>query len=980
MKRSTFSLGLALCCLFVLSAAAQNIKAALSGRVLDPQEAVVVNAKVTITDEQRGAARALTTDNEGAFQFTALEPGSYTLRVEAAGFSKYERKGLRLLVGENPNLLVALQINVSETADCIDCDGFSSPQIQTAESKTARSFSAEEMNDLPVQAGGQGRNFYAQARTAPGVAVSTVAHAPFAVGGQRPLNNNYLVDSMDNTDAYTGRIAGRGVTEQLISQEAVASFELLTHNFKAEYGRNSGGIVSLVSKAGSNRFHGSVYEYHNNSALAARNFFETAKPSRRSNLAGFTFGGPIRKDKIFFFGQYEVFRVRGNAPTLYQGLTDDERARAVPAVRALVELYPRAPQANARQFSIALPNNTDQATFLVRGDYYLNEKQRVMARFNQTRSRREAYGQGNIVSSYTPGERITLSGTVQHTHTITASLLNEARIGYSRQVENDLDDKIKPLFLGDPSINGEVGLLRVTGLNTVGIPSYLNQYNFQNNYQFSDDVTWVHRAHTFKFGSSVRRVQINGGNIDNTFRGQLTFLSINDFLAGKAASYTRNVGNPRIGLRRTEWPSYAQDDWKVTPRLTLNIGVRYEYNTAPREAANRLAQKYLLSTDRNNVAPRFGFAWQPFKDNKTVVRGGYGIYYNVLEMSFLGLTRFNPPFIQSFTASNPTLPDLLGKAQLAIPSGLVTVDPHAATPYAEHINLTVERELFNPQSTISVSYVGTLAHKLSRTRRPNGGENLAQALRPAPTVGVVSRLETSANSSYHSLQASWSHRFTHDLQVRAAYTWSKFIDDTSAIVTANAGLDRSAITLDEHNLRLDRAVSDFDIPHIFTLTSIYRLPLLRGHRWLGGWSLTAIGMMQAGRPFTLYSGTNNPEGSNNNRVNDVPGTLVRDGAAFAAVRLANSVMKAQLTPVAGTLGTLGRNTERGDSLLDWSFSLSKDLAVRESVKVQMRAELFNAFNVTNFSSYDSVLTSPNFGRALAAFDPRRAQLALRVAF
>jgi outer membrane receptor protein involved in Fe transport len=977
MNRLSFLPGLALCLLAAGAAQAQNIKAAVSGRVLDPQGAVVTNAKVTVVDEQRGAARTLTTDGEGAFQFNALEPGSYTLRVEADGFGGYERKGLSLLVGENPSLQIDLSIVARE--EVIYLDG-GAPLIQLEESKAARSFSAEEMNDLPVQAGGTGRNFYAQARTAPGVALSTVAHAPFAVGGQRPFNNNYLVDSMDSTDAYTGRIAGRGVTEQLISQEAVASFELLTHNFKAEYGRNSGGIVSLVSKAGTNEFHGSVYEYHNNSALSARNFFETAKPSRRSNLAGFTFGGPVRRDKIFFFGQYEVFRLRGNAPTLYQGLTDDERARAVPAVRALIDLYPRAPQAGARQFSVALPNNTDQATFLARGDVYLNERQRVMARYNQTKSSRESYGSGNLTNSYTPGERVTLSATVQHTYTITPSLLNEARAGYSRQVENDLDEQITPLFLGDAKLNGEVGLLRVTGLSTLGIPSFLNQYNFQNNYQFSDDVTWTYRAHTFKFGSSARRVQINGGNVDNTFRGQLTFLSVNDFLAGRAASYTRNVGNPRIGLRRTEWHSYAQDDWKVTQWLTLNLGVRYELNTAPREAANRLAEKYLLSTDLSNVAPRFGFAWQPFRDSKTVVRGGYGIYYNVVEMSFLGLTRFNPPFIESFTAINPALPDLLGKAQRAIPSGLVIPDPGTATPYAQHINLAVERELFGPHSTASVAYVGTLGRKLSRTRRPNGGENLAQASRPDPTVGVVSRLETSASSSYHSLQASLSHRFRQDLQVRAAYTWSKFMDDVSAIATANAGLDRGVIPLDETRLRLDRGVSDFDIPHVFTLTSIYRLPVWRDRRWLGGWSVAAIGTMQAGRPFTLYSGTNNLQGTNNNRVNDAPGALVRDASAFAAVRLADGVTKAQITPAAGRLGTLGRNTERGDGLIDWGFSLSKDFALKESVKVQLRGELFNAFNVTNFNSYDGVLTSPNFGRALSAFEPRRAQLALRVVF
>ncbi|MGE0127208.1 MAG: TonB-dependent receptor [Blastocatellales bacterium] len=959
-------------------AAAQNIKAALSGRVTDANGAIIADAEVSITDQLRGGKRQVITNSQGGFQQPGLEPGRYVVEVSRDGFARYQSREIELKVGDHPQLEIRLQ--PGQVIADVQVVAESPSLVRLDEVKLSRSFTSEEMNDLPVQAGGAGRNFYAQARTAPGVALSTVAHAPFAVGGQRPFNNNYLIDSMDSNDANTGRIAGRGVTEQLISQEAVASFEILTHNFKAEYGRNSGGVVSLVSKSGTNEFHGSLYEYHNDSALSARNFFEAAKPSRRSNLAGFTLGGPVKKDRIFFFGQYEIFRLRGDAPARYQGLTDEERARAVAAVRPLVDLYPRAPQPNARLFTISQPNNTDQYTLLARGDIVLTNKQNLMARFNKTRSDRESYGAGNIVTSFTPGERVTLSGAVQHNYAITPRLLNEARAGYSRQVENDLDEHILPLFLGDPKINGEVGLLRVTGLSSPGIPSYLNQYNFQNNYQFIDDLTWTRGAHQFKFGMSLRRVQVNGGNIDNTFRGQLTFLSVNDFLAGRPASYTRNAGNPRIGLRRTEWQSYAQDDWKITPYLTLNLGLRYELNTAPREALDRIPAQYLLDTDRNNFAPRFGFAWQPFRDSKTVVRGGYGVYFNVLEMSFLGLTRFNPPLIESFTAVNPTFPNLLEKAQRNIPSGLMIPDPNTRTPYAQHINLAVERELWTPRSSLSVAYVSTLGRSLSRARRPNGGENIAQSLRPDPSVGVVTRLETSSLSNYHSLQLSWSQRFSNDLQVRAAYTWSRFIDDVSAIPTSNAGLDRTAIPLDERNLRLDRGVSDFDIPHILTMSYIWRLPFFRQNRWLGGWSVAGISTLQSGRSFTLFSGTNNLEGTNNNRVNDVAGTLTRDTSSAQAISLANGVTRAQITPSAGALGALGRNTERGDGLVDWSFSLSKDFGLTERVRMQLRAELFNAFNATNFNAVDGVLVSPNFGRYTSAFDPRRAQLAARVVF
>jgi hypothetical protein len=510
------------------------------------------------------------------------------------------------------------------------------------------------------------------------------------------------------------------------------------------------------------------------------------------------------------------------------------------------------------------------------------------------------------------------------------------------------------------------------------VQSFANKYEFLNNYQINDDFTWSLKDHTVKFGSSARRVQVNDGFLDNAYRGQLVFNNINDFINGKPASYLRRVGNPRIGLRRTEWHSFAQDDWRITPTLTLNIGLRYEFNTAPREVADRIPSQYLLDADRNNFAPRIGFAWQALP--KTVVRGGYGIYYNALETVFLGLTRYNPPLIQTFTVANPTFPNLLDNATASIPSGLVIPNKDAATPYAQHINLTVERELWNPQSTVSVAYVGTLGRKESRLRLPNGGENAAGFKRPDPTVGVVSVLETSANSSYHSFQVSWSQRVNKDLQVRAAYTFSKYLDYVSGLTSSNTGLDRTLIPLDERNLGLDRGRSDFDIPHIFTLTGIWRAPFFAANRWLGGWSLSGVATLQSGRAYSLFSGTNNLNASNNNRLLDLPNTLIRCGSCATPIQLASGITKAQLTPAAGTLGTLERNTERTDGLVDVGFSLSKDFRLTERVRMQFRGELYNAFNVANFNAVDNVLVSPNFGRYTSAFDPRRAQLVARVVF
>jgi hypothetical protein len=245
---------------------------------------------------------------------------------------------------------------------------------------------------------------------------------------------------------------------------------------------------------------------------------------------------------------------------------------------------------------------------------------------------------------------------------------------------------------------------------------------------------------------------------------------------------------------------------------------------------------------------------------------------------------------------------------------------------------------------------------------------------------VVSLLETSANSSYHSLQMSWSQRVNKDLQLRAAYTFSKYLDYVSGLTSSNTGLDRAQIPLDEKQLYLDRGRSDYDIPHIFTLTGIWRVPFLASNRWLGGWSLSSVASVQSGRTYSLFSGTNNLNASNNNRLLDLPNTLIRCGSCATAIRLGSGVTKAQLTPIAGTLGTIGRNTERTDGLVDISFSLAKDFRLTEGIRLQLRGELFNAINVTNFNAIDSVLVSPNFGRYNSAFDPRRAQLVARVVF
>ncbi len=734
--------------------------------------------------------------------------------------------------------------------------------------------------------------------------------------------------------------------------------------------------MSLITKSGTNDFHGSAYSYHNNSEFSARNFFDSTVPKERTNLPGFTLGGPILRNRAFFFSQYERFTVRGTGRSTFQGLTAEEKASAVPAVRALANLYQTVPSAAARIFTLGTPNRVNLDTYLFRGDFLLTNRQTLMARLSNTKSGSQYQDTGGIIGSATNGARQTLGATVQHSTAFTPALFNEARLGFNRQVALDSETP-RPNYLGDPTLNGSIGSLRVTGLTTLGIPTYLNQYNFQNNYQLMDDLTWTHARHTFKLGTSLRRIQVNDGSITSAFRGTLTFNSIAAFLGGLPNSYSIIDGNPKLGLRRTEWQSYFQDDWRLTSRLTLNLGLRYELNTSPSEVYGRISSAYLLPTDRNNFAPRFGLAYKV--NDKTVVRAGYGLFYNVLETTFIGLTRFNPPLLRTFDAVNPRFPNLMAQAQTGLPSGLVVPNQHSATPYAQHLNFTIERQV-SSGSTLSVGYVGTLGRKLSRTRRPNGGEQLAQSFRPDASVGVVNVLETSANSSYHGLQASYSGKFGNDLTVRASYTWSKFIDEISDIAGTNTNVDRTVLALDEQRLFLDRGISALNIGHVATFTYLYRLPFLRAHRVLGGWTLSGMNSLQSGRPYTIFTGTNTPLGNNNQRPLATPGALVFTPSDATAIRCAPGVSAAHLRPDASSFGTLGRNTGTGDRFFDVSLSLQKDFRILERLNSQFRAETYNLFNTTNFLAVDNVMSSATFGRYTSAADSRRVQFAVRFTF
>ncbi len=952
-----FSLGAAF-------AAAQNIGGSLTGQVFDSQGLPVEAAALEIVNLSTGRKYAATSDRSGRFLVPSLPQDLYRVSAAKPGFTDAVADSVRVAIGDAPFVRLSLAPAAASQTVTVSAEVSA---LRTDTPERGASYNAALMNDLPMLGGGTGRNFRTQAYLTPGVSLSTGAHRPFSVSGARNRNNNYLVDSNDFNEAEGGLLMGRGASEQLISTEAIDGMQVLTHNFKAEHGRQNGSIVSLITKRGGNAFHGAAFEYFRNEKLDARNTFDIVRPPLRANNFGFNLGGPLRRNKTFFFVNGEWNIRRSTSAATVQTLNAAQKAQAAPAIAALANLYPEPNVAGTNLFRANPASGVDQNSQVFRVDHEIDSQHRIFWR--TTRLAATNFGAtGASFARYSSGVGPT-GHSLQHIWSATPNILNEARLNYTRFNLND--DFLDPVTLGDPARNGLVGNVTVNGLGSLGHFAFMARKTAQNTFQFADDLSWNRGTHALKFGANIRRLQLNNGTFAPSFTGVLRFNSVPDFLAGRAASYSRNIGNPYIGLRATEWNFYAQDDWRIHRRLTLNLGFRYEFNSVPHEVNGLIEERYRFAPDYNNLAPRFGFAWQADGANKTVVRGGYGIYYNVLELSFVGLTRFNAPRIRNFAAANPAFPDLLANAQAGLATGLVIPQASARQPYSQHLNFSIERELFNPQTVLSVSYVGTLARKMPRASRPNGGDGLAQALRPDPSVGVVNVLETAANSSYNGLQASLQARLGK-LSMRNAYTWSKFIDEVSDFPNSNTGIDRGILALDENKWSLNRAVSDFDMRHVFTSAFSYELP------W--GFRAQSLITLQSGRPFTLYSGTDSPFGTNNNRLMNLPGSLVFDGSARNAVRIADPALRPQLAPARGVFGTLGRNTVTSDSLLSASLGVHKSFALSEQLRIEVRGEVFNLTNTVNYNPADGVLSSPNFGQALTANDPRQAQVALRLTF
>jgi hypothetical protein len=1044
--------------------------ASLRGTISDSTGGVLIGATVLVRNMDTGVSRSTATNESGVYQVLDLQAGRYQVDASQDQFTTAQLKDVVLRVGDQVRidfkLSPAAKQEVVEVTEQV-------PLTQTETATSSTVVNERAIQDLPTD----GRQLQNLALLTPGIDVgwnvSTAANrygkarenteGAFSVDGARSRSNDFLFDGMPmNLRQYS-------VINFEPSNEAVQEFMVASSVPPAEYGRTLGGQVNIVTRAGSDHYHGSLYEFFRNDAINANDTFSKRagqpRPIVRHNQFGGTFGGPIWKQKHFFFANVELLRNLEASETRTSFVpTSDERRGLIPYQDAngnaevldlsgqiapvstkLVALYPlpNAPLSSSGNYTTPLPIGLNDYQFHIRTDHQLTSKDAVTARVSWNLNDQiyliDRFGGPYIPGFTLPNPERTANGTVGYFHTFSPAIVNEARFGINRYSNS--------LANGDTRNAAQFGLPNGTNANGIpyisvsggglaslgGLPWYNRDQNELTVYE-SDTLSVLRGAHSFKFGGELSRYQFNTrGAYDERgtlyFNGSQNSLipkipgnelanTLSDLLLGVPYQATITTGQFGRGYREWAWALFAQDSWRVSRHLSLNYGLRYDHNAPWTEVNGKLSNfvpgmgvatpqtpgwNSLYHSDHNNFAPRFGLAYDVFGSGRTVVRGGFGILYEtLLQASTVQQIENNAPFSASAITNSPTpfsldpntpnttLLDLRNGAQPSRSLSAVPLNLH--NPYSMQFNLDVQQAI-GANWLIEVGYHGTRGvhlpvnyninqvplDSLTAAQRAevaaaiaNGQDTtpIIDGFRPYPGFNSINLFADAASSTYHALQAKVEHRFSHGLNLLAAYTFSKSIDDATDFASG----DPSEQVLDSYNRRLQRSVSSFDVPHRFTAAFSYQLPAPALKSVLGGWQFNGIITGQSGQPFTPFTSQFDPyRGESYNRLNlvgnpnrDVPRGFAYNPAAFSL-------------PVVGTFGNGGRNVIRGDGFRSADLSLFRTFSIRERVKLQMRLEATNSLNQVN---YQGPVTDQNAtpGAFVAAAAPRTLQLGAKIQF
>jgi hypothetical protein len=1016
--------------LLPLTAPAQTVTATLTGTVSDQNGALVFDVGITVSNAETGLRRQVTT-SDGFFSVPLLPPGKYTLTVRRQGFATLEVNNVALNV--NDQLALRLRLQVGQISESVMVDG--AALIQTESPAVGTVINRQFVENLPLN----GRSFHALIELTPGT-VLTKGQGQFSINGQRDNANYFSVDGVSANIGMLpfpnpGQSAGGtlpafnalGGTSNLVSVDALQEFRIQTSTYAAEFGRTPGGQVEAVTRAGTNQFRGTLFDYFRNDALDANDWFANSrnlhKPPLRQNDFGGVLGGPIRKDRTFFFFSYEGLRLRQPQVAIMPVPSIEARQAAPAQIQPLLKAFPlpngMALGDGVAEFSASYSDSSTLNATSIRIDHQFNGKISFFGRYNDAPSELAARGGEGLFNNrasifHTRFNTQTL--TLGATQTFGSRISNDLRANYSRNKGaslGGLDDFGGATPPADSALFPPFASRRDSAVEVIIIPFGFfvgkNVDHAQRQFNLVDNLAFVTGPHQLKFGGDYRGLS----PIINPWKyTELAFFhSVSQAFTGNTDFIATASNSDRRVPLFTNFSAYGQDTWKASPRLTVTFGLRWELNPPPSEkhgkdaytvnglndpATMTLAPRGtpLWQTAYNSFAPRVGAAYllSQEKGRETVLRGGFGIFYD-LGSGPLGATYAQGAFgygSGSFLPGAPFPPD---PAQVLPPpvtigpryGGLFVFDPRLKLPRVYQGNVAVEQSLGEDQ-TISATYVAALGRRLLR------GETFVS---PNPNFFSLFVVRNAATSDYHALQLQFKRRLSHGLAALASYTWSHSLDGVSDDVNFNL------FSVTKSDPKTDRGPSDFDVRQSFSAAFTYDLPSPMLNRLasdvLRGWSLDAIFRARSATPVNVTATQVILTGVRGIRPDVIPGIpLYVDDPAVAGGRRIN---RAAFAVPSGRQGNLGRNALRGFPMSQIDMAVRRQFNFGERLRVQVRADFFNILNHPNFADPEGDLggqnsANPDFGqsltmlgRSLGGFNPlyqiggpRSVQLALKIHF